>query len=213
MFLESLLENVRVFFKSQRALPPLLLIIGFAVSGYGVTSVYAVQKAVSSESSTEVVTCPTLEEKVTSQVISVVGAVAQPGLYRVQEGSRVGEVLEQAGGLLQTADSTLVQKTTNFARKVQDGESIFIPSVKERELALFCSTFVEQTTAKSVENENQMVSINEASLQQLEALQGVGEKTAQAIIAGRPYTTVGELLDKKILSQSLFTQLEQVIHL
>ncbi len=48
------------------------------------------------------------------------------------------------------------------------------------------------------------VDINAGSEFQLDALPGVGPARAKAIIAGRPYTDLQELVSKKVLSQSVF---------
>jgi competence protein ComEA len=59
--------------------------------------------------------------------VHVLGAVAQPGLFEVEDGARVVDVVAAAGGLLPTADQTGV----NLARLVSDGEQLYIPAVGE----------------------------------------------------------------------------------
>ena len=48
------------------------------------------------------------------------------------------------------------------------------------------------------------VDINAATAQQLEALPGIGPVRAQAIVAGRPYTDLQDLVTKKVLTQGVF---------
>ena len=48
------------------------------------------------------------------------------------------------------------------------------------------------------------VDINAGTAQQLDALPGIGAARAKAIIAGRPYDDLTDLVRKKVLSQSVF---------
>jgi DNA uptake protein ComE-like DNA-binding protein len=52
------------------------------------------------------------------------------------------------------------------------------------------------------------ISINTALLVALDELPGVGEKTGQKIIDHRPYTSLEQLLEKKVLSPSLFQKIK-----
>lgn len=49
-----------------------------------------------------------------------------------------------------------------------------------------------------------MVNVNTATQKELEALWGIGPVTAQNIIEQRPYSTVEELLNKKILKTNVY---------
>ena len=61
------------------------------------------------------------QETAVSEIwVHVAGAVAQPGVVKIPEGSRVIEAIEAAGGLLPEADST----NLNFAAQAQDGQKI-----------------------------------------------------------------------------------------
>lgn len=139
-------------------------------------------------------------------VVDVSGAVKKPGLYSVQTGSRVGDAVAAAGGISELADRQTVAENINLAEKLQDGQKVFIPvhgSVASQATPAGSST--ESGTAK--------ISISTASQQELESLEGVGEKRAQAIIAGRPYQSLSELVERKILSASLYTEIEADIQL
>ncbi len=48
------------------------------------------------------------------------------------------------------------------------------------------------------------VDINSASAEQLDTLYGIGQPRAKKIIAGRPYTSLDELVTKKVLTKSIF---------
>ena len=55
------------------------------------------------------------------------------------------------------------------------------------------------------------IDINAASKDELATLPGIGEKTADKIVAGRPYKTKRELLTKKIVPSSTYDKLKDQI--
>lgn len=102
-------------------------------------------------------------------VIDVVGAVRQPGLYRLAQGARVADALQRAGGLTRKADRTLV----NLAAPLADGQQVIVPA---RISAASAAASAEGTPAAGP------VHLNAATLEQLDALPGVGPVTAQKIL-------------------------------
>jgi competence protein ComEA len=59
--------------------------------------------------------------------VYVCGAVKRPGVYRAGAGTRVNVAISLAGGLANNADATRV----NLARRIVDGERIYIPRAGE----------------------------------------------------------------------------------
>lgn len=134
------------------------------------------------------------EEKI---VVDVGGAVERPGIYELQDGARVNDVLIAAGGLSSEADRVWVTRNINLAQKVSDGNKLFIPfkTAQDGQTGVVLSS---QTTSQQ-----QTISINTATPKELEMLWGVGEVRAQAIIEGRPYSSIEELVTKKVIPQSV----------
>ena len=64
----------------------------------------------------------------------------------------------------------------------------------------------QKSTQKSAEK-TQLIDINSASKDELKALQGVGDVTAQKIIDNRPYKNKTQLVSKKIVSQSVYDKI------
>ncbi len=56
-----------------------------------------------------------------------------------------------------------------------------------------------------------LLDINSASKAQLEALNGIGPKYADAIIKGRPYKGKDELLSKKVLPENVYEKVKALI--
>ena len=106
----------------------------------------------------------------TRLVVDVVGGVRRPGLYRLAQGARVADALARAGGLTPKADRTLV----NLAAPLADGEQVIVPLRVAGGAGLSGGSSSAATAGP--------VHLNVATLEQLDALPGVGPVTAQKIL-------------------------------
>ncbi|MBI2420982.1 MAG: helix-hairpin-helix domain-containing protein, partial [Candidatus Levybacteria bacterium] len=95
-----------------------------------------------------------------------------------------------------------IEKNINLASKVTDGMKIYIPRVGES-----LSSGVNTTISSG----SSLVGINSAGQAELEALPGIGPVTAGKIIAGRPYSSIDDLVAKKAVSQSVFEKIKDQI--
>lgn len=113
-------------------------------------------------------------------IVDVEGAVAQPGVVSLPEGSRVFEAVEAAGGALDTADKGRV----NLAEKITDGTAIYIPFQGEDQSARTpgISSGTSAVTGASGEAGGGLININTADKSTLMQLPGIGEVYAQSII-------------------------------
>lgn len=98
-------------------------------------------------------------------VVHVVGAVRRPGLYRLARGERVADAVARAGGAAEDADLALI----NLAAPVADGQQVIVPVRGPQ-------------GAGAPEAAGGRVSLSSATLEQLDALPGVGPVTAQKIV-------------------------------
>jgi competence protein ComEA len=120
-------------------------------------------------------------------VVSVVGLVHQPGLVKLAAGSRVADALEAAGGALQGADTIGL----NMAGRVVDGQQIVVGvTAPAGQPAALGSSVSDRPTPGSPEQSAKApaqgpLDLNAASVEQLDALPGVGPVTAAAIVAWR----------------------------
>ena len=116
--------------------------------------------------------------------VYVTGAVASPGVYAVEAGSRLEHVVEAAGGLTGDADPEAV----NLAVRVEDEQHWHVPRTGES--ARPPSPGVAAASAK--------IDLNSATASELETLPGIGTVKAQSIIDYRqtngPYSSVDDLL-------------------
>lgn len=138
--------------------------------------------------------------------IDVEGAVVSPGLYKLPQDSRIQDGIIAAGGLSASADREYIAKNLNLATKLTDGGKIYIPSVGQA-----VSEGSVLNAFSQIGSGGNLININIGSQVQLEALPGIGPKTAEKIIAGRPYGSVQELLNKKIVGSKVFNQIKDKI--
>ncbi len=132
------------------------------------------------------------EMEVTEQYlfIDIKGAIKQPAVYQMNEGDRVIDIISRAGGFTKQADETAI----NLAQKLQDEMVIIVP--KEGESLV---ESVAVNTDATNQADGNKVKINEATIEELEMLNGIGPAKAQAIIAYRdehgPFQTVEDILE------------------
>jgi competence protein ComEA len=136
-------------------------------------------------------------------IVDLEGAVQNPGVYEMEESKRINDVLIAAGGLSGDVDLQAANQTINKAQKLSDGMKIYIPSVKDKP--------VESTnTIESPSPENKL-NINIATKSELDLLPGVGSVTAEKILSMRPYQSLNELIAKKVLNNSQFEKVKDII--
>lgn len=103
--------------------------------------------------------------------VYVCGAVCDPGVMEVPEGSRAEEALRLAGGMTEQADPFYV----NLAETVTDGQKLYFPTAEEAQEL--------EAAVKSAEEE--LVNINTASEEELCTLPGIGASRAADIVRYR----------------------------
>lgn len=148
-------------------------------------------------------------------VVSVVGNVEYPGLVTLTAEARVADALTIA---VLKPDSDLL--ALNQARKLSDGEQIYVPRVgEELPPALMMPSPLEPmeptSGAGSANGSGSgsagIVNLNTAGVAELNQLPGVGEKTAQAIIAHREaiggFRSIEQLLEVKGIGPSKFEKM------
>lgn len=138
--------------------------------------------------------------------VHVSGAVAAPGVYELEEGARVADAVELAGGFLEGA----AENALNLARVLNDGEQVVVPTAEEHA--------AQQSAAEAsggAAGVGGKVNINTASVEQLDTLPGVGESTAQKIIADReangPFSSPEDLKRVSGIGDKKYAELADLI--
>jgi competence protein ComEA len=114
----------------------------------------------------------------TTAVVDVVGAVRRPGVYTLRAGQRVQDAIRRAGGARPGADLEAI----NMAAKVADAQQIVVPRRGAGGVAIGAPP---AGGAPAVGAASGPVNLNNATLEQLDTLDGVGPATAQKILEYR----------------------------
>lgn len=132
--------------------------------------------------------------------VYVTGAVKNPGVYYLDIGSRLDNLLDICGGVLENADI----KNINLAKKLSDSDKIDIPVIKE-----------ESLEDEDIEDdENGKININTASETELMTLNGIGKSIAQKIIEYRKvqeFTEIEDLMEVQGIGESKFNNVKDDI--
>lgn len=135
--------------------------------------------------------------------IYITGEVVNPGVYSLEENSRINDAISIAGGLTQKADITRV----NLVYQIQDGQKIYIPTKDKNNNSNYIQNNIVNNEKNSKDdikiitsncenniiisdencenNANKKVNINTAAQTELETLTGVGPSIAAKIIEYR----------------------------
>jgi competence protein ComEA len=182
--------------------PLTFLLIGAILIGLGVF--FAKDELSLSSTKIEVLeTNSGAQDKGSEIVVEVVGAVETPGVYKFLIGARVEDALIASGGVSADADRAWIEKFINRAAKLSDGQKVYVPRIGE-EVKSSTSRTSTGSTGVGGEVAGGLININSASASELESLWGIGPVYAQNIIEQRPYSSVEELLTKKIIKKNVY---------
>jgi len=137
-------------------------------------------------------------------VVDVAGDVRRPGLYKLPAGSRIDDAIAAAGGATGKAQIDAV----NLAAPVADGEQVVVPGSGAGGAATVSSPAAGSSPSAPLD-------LNTATLEQLEALPGVGPVTAQKILDYRTqhgaFHSVAELEGVPGIGPSHMAQLKGLV--
>ena len=145
-------------------------------------------------------------DTVAIMMADIKGAIHNPGVYKMEEGHRIIDLVEKAGGLLSEAESNAV----NFAQKVEDQMVVYIPKVGEEDISIPASP-----VNKAQEQESSKININEADEAGLMTLNGIGSSKAASIIQHRDekgfFKTIDEIKNVSGIGEATFNNLKDSI--
>lgn len=151
------------------------------------------------------------EGAATEIVVDVVGAVVDPGVYRLAPGARVGDAIEAAGGFSPRVDASRVATELNLAATLQDGAQVRVPSRDETPPPGGGGGTGGGTGGGG---SGGLINVNTASQSELEELPGIGPVTAEKIMASRataPFTAIEDLRERGLVYDSVFEDIRALI--
>ena len=144
--------------------PTLVLAAPIAIAGGALVAAYFYSTSVSAAAGNHTVPANAALDvpPPAGLLVHVIGAVANPGLYRLPRGDRVYDAIAAAGGLSPDADPT---KLPNLAGRLKDGEQVKV-------------AFAKTTSGTVITRTN----LNTATLEELVTVPGFTEAFAQEVI-------------------------------
>lgn len=152
-------------------------------------------------------------------IVDIKGSIVNPGVYEVDRTSRVMDVISLAGGLLEDADTSLI----NLAKVVSDEMTIIIYSKEEvssdkEECLCDCPLINNDACIKEEDTkveEDNYVNINTCSKEELMSINGIGEAKAKAIIDYREkngnFNTIEDIRNVSGIGDALFEKIKVYI--
>lgn len=155
--------------------------------------------------------------------VEIKGAVNNPGVYELETGKRVEDVIKLSGGLKKDADVS----NTNLSKNLVDEMVIIIYTKDEINSMTTGNTMIKYidkecicpviennscisdvvTNFEVIEEVSDKISLNKATLEELMTLKGIGESKAKSIIEYRektPFKSIEELLNVKGIGKAMF---------
>lgn len=165
--------------------------------------------------------------------VDIKGQINAKGVYELEYGQRVSDLIEKAGGLTRNADTSLL----NLSKILKDEMVVIIyskeevqklkNSQKEKEECICpkendaCltneadETLISSKKDTTKEKSQTKISINTATLEQLQTLTGIGESKAKAIISYREkngnFKTIEEIKEVSGIGDSIFEKIKNNI--
>lgn len=155
----------------------------------------------------------------TKITIDISGEVINSGVYEFEKGARVIDVLKKCGGLSAEADRDWVEVNINKARIVRDGEKIYIPKIGEvlGESKISNSKIKTNSNILNSNNQNKLINLNTASLEELDKLPGIGPALAGRIIDYRDdnngFVSVEEIKLVSGIGDKMYEEIKDLIAL
>lgn len=159
-------------------------------------------ETLSSEFMEETIVSEETEPETVLLYVQVCGAVNNPGVYEVPQGARVCQVIELAGGMREDAGETGI----NQAAAVSDGQQIYVPAIGEE-------TIVNNPIM--ADSNEKLININQASIEELMTLPGIGQAKAEAIIdyreSGKKFETIEDIMNVSGIKEAAFNKIKEKI--
>jgi competence protein ComEA len=146
-----------------------------------------------------------------SIIVDVRGAVNKPGVYTLPSGSRVQDALVLAGDVTSSADT----RPLNLARRLNDGEQIYVPRIGEVTPTVVAAPGRGVPLNAPTKIPGGKININTGTLAELDTLPGIGPAIAQRILDYRAqngdFKTSEDLKKVRGIGDAVFDQIKDLI--
>ena len=176
------------------------------------------------------------KENIKKIKVDIKGEVKKPGVYELEEGKRVNDVIKKAEGLTEYADTTLLNLSKNLIdemviivynkneiEKLKKDLTTTQTVIKYIEKECSCPDTINDACMKKADTKKEeskaskdnKVSINTGTLEELQTIPGIGESKAKAIIEYREqngqFKTIEEIKNISGIGESTFDKFKEYI--
>lgn len=134
--------------------------------------------------------------------VDIKGEVMNPGVYKVEDNTRLFQLISLAGGITGEADSLAF----NLSLRLRDEQVVYIPSTEEE------YPMITEVIENGIDG---LININTASLEQLDTLPGIGPATAQNIIDYREengdFLSIDDLVEVPGIGEATMNEIREFI--
>ncbi|MBU0647783.1 helix-hairpin-helix domain-containing protein [Patescibacteria group bacterium] len=144
--------------------------------------------------------------------IDIRGEVLNPGEFQLSPGSIIQDAIDAAGGL--TSNAKIDLDIINPALLLEDKQVITIPPLGISEPDFSKPASSSEISPPATYEDNSLVNLNTATLEQLTTLSGIGPKTAQKIIDYRTnnrFDAIDEIMEVKGIGEKTYAKIKEAI--
>ena len=147
-------------------------------------------------------------EEVKKVIVDIKGEVKNPGIYELDEGKRIIDVIKESGGITEKANT----KNINLSEKITDEMLIIIPSIEQEPNNQEIEISKEE---KKKDTKDNKISINTATIEELMTINGIGKTKAKNIIEYRnsngKFKTIEDIKNVSGIGDSTFEKIKNYI--
>ena len=147
----------------------------------------------------------------TEWCVYICGQVANPGVYRIKPGSRICDLVDMAGGMLEDADRNF----WNLAEELYDGEMLYFPTTEELKSDLLPENGCPAADDSDTKASDGRININSASVDELTTLSGIGESKAKSIVDYRTrngdFSAIEDITNVSGIGEAMFNKIKDDI--
>ena len=138
-----------------------------------------------------------IENNLQKKYIQISGAIQNPGIYEIDKSITLETLIKLAGGFTNDADIDLFKTSLNLNDEINNEKIIEVPSIN--------------TNIPTKNISNSLVDINNATLNELMELPGIGEITAKKIIDARPFKVIEDILKVNGIGDVKYSKIKNLI--
>lgn len=162
------------------------------------------------------------EEIINKIKVDIKGYVKKPGVYELDEGTIINDLINMAGGLKSGGTTDNI----NLSKQLKNEDMIVVLSKNELKKTNTVNSNLNTNLNNNISSENSVstqseskaevkkISLNSATKEELMTLSGIGEAKAISIIEYRnltPFKTIDELMNVSGIGESIYEKIKDFI--